>query len=74
MRYLTIHCQPSMLETIKKLNLDWCYSPQFNLNEIDVNIPYTIEVEDVNNSISDDAEFVNHFGLDYEQVNCIELI
>ena len=73
MRYLTIHCKPSMLETIKKLDLDWFYSPQFNLDEIDVNIPYSIEVEDLNNNTDEDSEFCKHFGLDYDQVNCIEL-
>ena len=71
---ITIHCQPSMLTTIKQSGLNWCYSSNPNSNEIDVIIPYTIEAEDINNSISDDAEFVNHFGLDYDQVNCIELI
>ena len=65
-----IHCQPTMLSTIKELKLDY----QELVDEVDVTIPYTLAVEDVNNSISDDAEFVNHYGLDYEQVNCIELI
>ena len=69
-----IHCQPSMLETIKELGLNWCYSPQHNLNEIDVIIPYTSDVESINGQYDNDAEFVNHFGLDYEQVNCIQLI
>ena len=70
MQNIIIHCQPSMLSTIKDLELDY----QELVDEVDVTIPYTLAVEDVNNSISDDAEFVNHFGLDYEQVNCIELI
>ena len=69
-----IHCQPSMLETIKELGLNWCYSPQHNLNEIYVIIPYTSDVESINDQYDNDAEFVNHFGLDYEQVNCIQLI
>ena len=69
-----IHCQPSLLPTIKELGLDWCYSPQHNLDEIDVIIPYTSEVESINNQYDDEAEFTNHFGLDYEQVNCIQLI
>ena len=69
-----IHCQPSMLKTIKESGLNWCYSPQFNQEEIDVIIPYTSEVESINDKYLDEAEFVNHFGLDYEQVNCIQLI
>ena len=71
---LTIHCKPSLLSTIKELGLDWCYSPITNLDEIDVIIPYTSEVESINDQYDNDAEFVNHFGLDYEQVNCIQLI
>ena len=71
---LTIHCKPSLLSTIKELGLDWCYSPITNLDEIDVIIPYTSEVESINDKYLDDEEFVSHFGLDYDQVNCIELI
>ena len=71
---ITIHCKPSLLSTIKQLDLDWCYSPIANLDEIDVIIPYTSEVESINDKYLDDELFVNHFGLDYEQVNCIELI
>ena len=74
MQNIIIHCQPSMLTTIKELELVWCYSTNPKSDEIDVIIPYNDDVENVNNSISDDAEFVNHFGLDYDQVNCIELI
>ena len=72
--FITIHCQPSMLQTIKELGLDWCYSPRFNKEEIDVILPYTDEVESINNKYDDEAEFVNHYGLDYDQVNCIELM
>ena len=59
-----------MLDTIKDLRLDY----QELIGEVDVTIPYTLDVMDVNNSTETDEEFVNHFGLDYEQVNCIELI
>ena len=59
-----------MLSTIKDLELDY----QELYDEVDVTIPYTLDVMNVNNSTDDDEEFVNHFGLDYEQVNCIELI
>ena len=69
-----IHCQPSMLQTIKESGLNWCYSPQFNQEEIDVIIPYTSEVEAINDKYLDESEFVSHFGLDYNQVNCIQLI
>jgi len=71
--FITIHCKPSLLTTIKRLGLDWCYSASPNLDEIDVIIPYTSDVESINDQYEDDEEFVNHFGLDYDQVNCIEL-
>ena len=70
MQNIIIHCKSSMLSTIKDLELDY----QELYDEVDVTIPYTLDVMNVNNSTDDDAEFVNHFGLDYEQVNCIELI
>ena len=70
MQNIIIHCQPTMLSTIKDLQLDY----QEYFDEIDVTIPYTIDVMDINNSTSNDAEFVKQFGLDYDQVNCIELI
>ena len=68
MQNIIIHCQPSMLPTIKDLKLDY----QELIGEIDVTIPYTLDVMDVNNSTDNDAEFISHFGLDYDQVNCIE--
>ena len=67
---IIIHCQYPLLETIKQLGLDYVD----NCTEIDVHIPYTKEVEDVNNQYIDEADFCNHFGLDYDQVNCVELI
>ena len=70
MQNIIIHCQPSMLPTIKDLKLDY----QELIGEVDVTIPYTLDVMDVNNSTDNDAEFISHFGLDYDQVNCIELI
>ena len=70
MQNIIIHCQPSMLQTIKDLELDY----QELIGEVDVTIPYTVDVMKVNNSTEDDAEFVSHYGLDYDQINCIELI
>ena len=70
MQNVIIHCEPSLLPTIKDLELDY----QDMYDEIDVSIPYTYDVMKLNNSTDDDEEFVTHFGLDYDQVNCIELI
>ena len=70
MQNVIIHCKSSLLSTIKDLELDY----QEIFDEVDVTIPYTVDVMKVNNSTDDDEEFVNHFGLDYDQINCIELI
>ena len=70
MQNIIIHCKPSLLPTIKDLELDY----QELIGEVDVTIPYTVDVMKVNNSTEDDAEFVSHYGLDYDQINCIELI
>ena len=70
MQNVIIHCKPSLLPTIKELELDY----QELYDEVDVSIPYTYDVMKINNSTDDDAEFVTHFGLDYDQINCIELI
>ncbi len=73
MQTIVIHCQPEMLETISNSGLDWCYSTTQDY-EIDVNIPYTNRIEKVNNELDTDQEFCSYFGLDYDRVNCIELI
>ena len=70
MQNIIIHCQPSLLETVQQLNL----KHEDNYDEVNVILPYTDRIESINNQFIDDEEFVNHFGLDYEQVNCIELI
>ena len=73
MQTIVIHCKPELLTTIHDNDLDWCYSETQDY-EIDVNIPYTNHVEKVNNELDTDQEFVEYFGLDYDLVNCIELL
>ena len=70
MQNIIIHCKPSVLETVQQLNL----KHEDNYDEVNVILPYTDRIESINNQFTDDELFVNHFGLDYEQVNCIELI
>ncbi len=67
---IIINCHYTLLDTIKKLNLNYTD----NLTNVDVTIPYTKEIENVNNKYDSDEEFVNYFGLDYDLVNCIELV
>ena len=70
MQNIIIHCKESMLSTIKDSGLNY----EELYDEIDVTIPYTVNVMKLNKSTPNDADFVKHFGLDYDQVNCIELI
>ena len=58
-----IHCQESLANSIKLLGL--------NVVNVDNNDgENTIQAD--NNQL-DDQEFCEHLGLDYEQVNCVEL-
>ena len=52
--------------------MDWKYSKQFGKDEIDViveDIPY----ECLDGTYQDpDQQLCEHYGIDYDQVNCIE--
>ena len=63
---VVVHCNPSALDNIKSLGLDWNYSKQFGYDEVDVVVT---DKDDL-----DDEEFINRLGLNYHQVNCIELL
>ena len=65
MRLITIHCQPSLLDTIKKLELEYTESPQWGDEEYDVTV---VDYKDL-----DDEDLCASLNLDYNQVNCIEL-
>ena len=68
------HCQPSLLNSIKELGLNWDYSDIHDHDEIDVvvdNIPYEITRGDYQDP---DEELCTFYGIDYDQVNCIEAL
>ena len=71
---VVIHCQPDYLDKIRELGYNWTYSPIHGKNEIDVivnDIPYEIR----NGKYEDpDAQLCEHYGIDYDQVYCIELL
>ena len=66
-----IHCKPEYLEEIKSLGLYYTHSPN---GEIDVKVP------DREYSIEDgyypdpDEQLCEYYGIDYDQVNCIEAV
>ena len=63
MKQLIIRCKSSALNDIKENNLIYRY----------YNDEYNVYVDDIE-SIQDDDDLVSYYGLDYEDVNCIELI
>ena len=70
--YVLIHCQPTLLDFIKENNMNWSYSPEFGEDEIDVvvdDIPY----ECLDGTYQDpDEQLCEHYGINYDLVNCIE--
>ena len=59
-----IHCQDSLLNVLNNSGLIY-FESDYN-DEIDVFVDNIEELED--------SELCEHYGLDYNQVNCIELI
>ena len=67
-----IHCQPSLLDFLVDNNMNWDYSKQHGEDELDVvvdDIPYEILRGDYQDP---DEQLCEHYGIDYNQVNCIE--
>ena len=71
MRNILIHCKPSLLDQVKEMGLYYTHS---NNGEVDVIVP-DIETPDHINGvyIDPDIQLCNHYNIDYDQVNCIEL-
>ena len=67
-----IHMQPSAIDSINNLKLDWDYSKQHGTEEIDVyvdDVPYEI----VDGTYQDpDVQLCDFYGIDYDLVNMIE--
>ena len=57
-----IHCQTSLQPSLFKLGLDY----EYNCGEYDVVVD--------NKANLDDEQLCSHYGIDYDQVNFIELI
>ena len=65
-----IHCKESYLDELLSLGLDFGY----NCGEYDVlvdDIPYEITRGDYQDP---DVAICEHYGIDYNQVNCIEAV
>ena len=72
-----IHCQPELKDWLTQNNIEWSYSEQFGSEELDA-IVQEVEYKDGNhpdqNNIWEDPDIqlCNHYGIDYDLVNCIE--
>ena len=68
-----IHCKPSLKDYLTDNNIQWSYSKQFGRRELDAivdDIPYEV----IDGKYQDpDEQLCEHYGIDYDQVNCIEL-
>ena len=69
MKTVLVHMKESALDSIKELDFDYI----FNNGEIDVYVP-DVEYDPNHGIIDPDEQLCWHYDLDYDQVNCIELV
>jgi hypothetical protein len=71
-KQVIIHCKPSARDLLDELNLIYRESLNLNNNELDVfvdDVPYKVS----NGYYQDpDEQLCEYYGIDYEEVNCIE--
>jgi len=78
-KYAVIHCQPAIEDSIQKTSLCWEYMEDQDVPEIDViveNVDYLDGNHPSKNGIWEDPDIqlCEHYGIDYNLVNCIEAI
>ena len=69
MNQILIHCKPEYLPEVKRLGLYYIHSQH---DEIDVTVP-DIDYDEYNPNCDPDEQVCEHYGIDYDQVNCMEL-
>ena len=71
-KYAVIHCKPTIEDFIKKTSLCWEHTSDQDVPEIDVIVP-DVEYTVSNGIYQDpDEQLCEHYGIDYDLVNCIE--
>ena len=69
-----IHCKPSLEQFLTNTDLIWSYNDTQDFDEIDVivdDVPYEV----LDGTYQDpDVQLCEHYGIDYNQVNCIEAL
>ena len=71
MNQVVIHCQPSLTQDLQSLGLEFNFSKEFGAEELEV-IVNDVEFD----SLTEDPDVLlcEHYGIDYDQVNCIEAL
>ena len=64
-KQIIIHCQTSLLSKLNELDVIFFESNTFDDE-------YDVVVDDIEGL--EDSEICNHYGIDYDQVNCIEAV
>ena len=65
MRKIVIHCKPIIERQCYENGYDWSFSDVHGTEEIDILVD---DVEEL-----DDWQLCSHYGIDYEEVNMIEV-
>ena len=72
--YVLIHCQPTLEDYLTENNIKGQFSDIHGMDEIDAivdDIPYEV----LDGTYQDpDEQLCEHYGIDYDQVNCIEAV
>ena len=70
MNQVLIHCKPRYLDEVIDLGLSYIHSSN---DEIDVTVS-DIDYDPDHYLVDPDEQLCDHYGIDYDQVNCIELV
>ena len=68
MKQVIIHLKESYLNSIKELGYDYT----INDNEVDVIVP-DVDYDPDHSIVDPDEQLCDHYGIDYNQVNMIEV-
>ena len=70
MNQVLIHCKPEYLNEVKDLGLNYIHAPN---GEIDVTVS-DIEYDSNHYIVDPDEQLCYLYKIDYDQVNCMELL
>ncbi len=71
MNHVLIHCKPEYLSQIKELGLYYTINPQ--LDEVDVKVP-DVDYDPNHYLVDPDEQLCDIYDIDYDYVNCMELV